>query len=113
MKTMNFSYGRGSKQACFLSTLSLLASISAALNSETCIGCSLNADENSPYSKYKDWEDAPASWEEYGHDNDEYVCGVPRLTVEEWEKGKYWQKNKPVIVMNVTEQWPAVNHWKK
>jgi len=111
---MNFSYGRGYKQASFLSTLSLLASFSAALNSETtCIGCPLNADENSPYSKYKHWEDAPASWEEYGHDNDESVCGVPRLTVEQWEKGKWWQKNKPVIVMNVTEQWPAVEHWKK
>lgn len=114
MKTMNSSYSRGCMQAYFLLTLSLSASISAALNSETaCLGCPLNADENSPYAKYKNWEDAPASWEEYGHDNDESVCGVPRLTVEQWEKGKYWQKNKPVIVMNVTEHWPAVEHWKK
>ncbi len=115
MKTMEFSYGRGCKQAYFfLLTLGLSASISAALDSETaCLGCPLNADENSPYVKYKDWEDAPASWEEYGHDNDESVCGVPRLTIEQWEKGKYWQKNKPVIVMNVTEHWPAVQHWKK
>lgn len=106
---MNTSSGRG---ACFLSTLGLLASFSAALNSETCLGCALNTDED-PYTKYKHWEDAPASWEEYGHDNDESVCGVQRLTVEQWEKGKYWQKNKPVIVMNVTEHWPAVEHWKK
>lgn len=115
MKTMKFSYGRGCKQAYFfLLTLGLSASISAALDSETaCLGCPLNTDENSPYVKYKDWEDAPASWEEYGHDNDESVCGVPRLTIEQWEKGKYWQKNKPVIVMNVTEHWPAAQHWKK
>jgi len=100
-----------------LSTLSLLASVSAALTSESCVDCALNTntdnDPNSPYTKYKDWEDAPASWEEYGHDNDPYVCGVERLTVEEWEKGKYWNKNKPVIVMNVTDQWPAVKHWTK
>lgn len=112
MKSMNLPSGRGGqKQACFLSLLSLIASFAAALNAETCLGCALNTDEESPYTKYKDWEDAPASWEEYGHDNS--VCGVPRLTVEQWEKGKYWQRNKPVIVMNVTEQWPAVEHWKK
>ena len=107
------SSGRSYRLTYFLSTLSFFASLTAALNSETCVGCALNSEEESPYTKFKSWEDAPASWEEYGHDNDESVCGVPRLTVEEWERGKYWQRNKPVIVVNVTEHWPAVEHWKK
>lgn len=97
-----------------LSTLSLLVYYSVALDSEHCLGCALNTDEaESPYTKYINWEDAPASWEEYGHDNDPSVCGLERLTVEEWERGKYWNQNKPVIVMNVTDQWPALEHWKK
>eukprot|EP00579_Thalassiosira_antarctica_P005695 CAMPEP_0201883222 /NCGR_PEP_ID=MMETSP0902-20130614/15220_1 /ASSEMBLY_ACC=CAM_ASM_000551 /TAXON_ID=420261 /ORGANISM="Thalassiosira antarctica, Strain CCMP982" /LENGTH=85 /DNA_ID=CAMNT_0048411957 /DNA_START=29 /DNA_END=282 /DNA_ORIENTATION=- len=32
-----------------------------------------------------EWEDGPSSWEEFGHDNDPSVCGLPVLTVEEWE----------------------------
>mmetsp|Transcript_27890 Transcript_27890/g.58918 ORF Transcript_27890/g.58918 Transcript_27890/m.58918 type:complete len:194 (-) Transcript_27890:11-592(-) len=59
-----------------------------------------------------EWEDGPSSWEEFGHDNDPEVCGVPVLTVEEWESGKYWEGSKPVIVKNVTEGWAALNHWK-
>ena len=118
-KTLSSSSSSSSKRTWTtgLSTLGLLASVSAALTSESCVDCALNTntdnDPNSPYTKYKDWEDAPASWEEYGHDNDPYVCGVERLTVEEWEKGRYWNKNKPVIVMNVTAEWPAAKHWTK
>eukprot|EP00804_Cyclotella_cryptica_P020020 CCRYP_007896-RC/>CCRYP_007896-RC protein AED:0.39 eAED:0.39 QI:341/1/1/1/1/1/3/411/445 len=57
--------------------------------------------------------DAPASREEFDHDNDPEVCGLPILTVEEWEAGRYWEGNKPVIVKNVTAGWAAMEHWKK
>eukprot|EP00581_Thalassiosira_minuscula_P008321 CAMPEP_0183703902 /NCGR_PEP_ID=MMETSP0737-20130205/1453_1 /TAXON_ID=385413 /ORGANISM="Thalassiosira miniscula, Strain CCMP1093" /LENGTH=453 /DNA_ID=CAMNT_0025930705 /DNA_START=18 /DNA_END=1379 /DNA_ORIENTATION=- len=58
------------------------------------------------------WEDGPSSWQEFGHDNDPNVCGLPVLTVEEWEAGKYWEGNKPVIVKNVTDGWAANHNWK-
>lgn len=57
--------------------------------------------------------DAPASTEEFDHDNDPEVCGLPILTVEEWEAGRYWEGKKPVIVKNVTAGWAAMEHWKK
>ena len=54
----------------------------------------------------QNWEDGPTSWEEFGHDNDPSICGVPRITVQEWEEGKYWEgKHGPVIVLNVTNGW--------
>jgi len=58
-----------------------------------------------------EWEDGPTSWEEFGHDNEN--CGVQYLTVEEWERGKYWDGNIPVIVRNVTRGWKALHNWKK
>eukprot|EP00804_Cyclotella_cryptica_P020021 CCRYP_007896-RA/>CCRYP_007896-RA protein AED:0.46 eAED:0.46 QI:229/1/0.66/1/0.5/0.66/3/0/148 len=64
-------------------------------------------------TQYENWEDAPASREEFDHDNDPEVCGLPILTVEEWEAGRYWEGNKPVIVKNVTAGWAAMEHWKK
>jgi hypothetical protein len=64
-------------------------------------------------TQYENWEDGPASKEEFDHDNDPEVCGLPRLTVEEWESGRYWEGKKPVIVMNVTDGWAALEHWKK
>jgi len=57
--------------------------------------------------------DAPASKEEFDHDNSPDVCGLPILTVEEWEAGRYWKGKKPVIVKNVTDGWAALEHWKK
>ena len=59
-----------------------------------------------------EWEDGPASWEEFGHDNDPSVCGLPVLTVEEWEEGRYWEGNKPVLVKNVTDGWAALKNWR-
>lgn len=61
----------------------------------------------------QNWEDGPTSWEEFGHDNDPSICGVPRITVQEWEEGKYWEGKHPVIVLNVTNGWAALNNWKK
>ena len=63
--------------------------------------------------EYIEWEDAPASREEFDHDNDPEVCGIPFLTVEEWEAGRYWEGSKPVMVKNVTDGWAALEHWKK
>ncbi|KAL7532012.1 hypothetical protein ACHAXR_004371 [Thalassiosira sp. AJA248-18] len=60
-----------------------------------------------------EWEDGPSSWEEFGHDNEPSICGLPVLTVEEWEAGKYWDGNKPVLVKNVTDGWAALHNWKK
>ena len=57
--------------------------------------------------------DGPASTEEFDHDNDPSICGLPFLTVEEWESGRYWEGDKPVIVKNVTAGWAAMEHWKK
>eukprot|EP00579_Thalassiosira_antarctica_P000628 CAMPEP_0201867376 /NCGR_PEP_ID=MMETSP0902-20130614/1622_1 /ASSEMBLY_ACC=CAM_ASM_000551 /TAXON_ID=420261 /ORGANISM="Thalassiosira antarctica, Strain CCMP982" /LENGTH=394 /DNA_ID=CAMNT_0048392519 /DNA_START=49 /DNA_END=1233 /DNA_ORIENTATION=+ len=75
---------------------------------------SQETDEPIDYGNHNpEWEDGPSSWEEFGHDNDPSVCGLPVLTVEEWEAGKYWDGNKPVLVKNMTDGWAALNHWKK
>ncbi|KAL7467087.1 hypothetical protein ACHAXS_007352 [Conticribra weissflogii] len=63
--------------------------------------------------EYIEWEDGPASREEFDHDNAPDVCGIPVLTVEEWEAGRYWEGSKPVLVKNVTDGWAALEHWKK
>ena len=63
--------------------------------------------------RYKTWGDSPASWEEFGHDNDKTICRLPIISVEEWEKGEYWLKQEPVIVKNVTDGWGALEHWTK
>ena len=61
----------------------------------------------------QEWEDGPSSWEEFGHDNDPNVCGLPLLTVEEWEAGRHWLGDKPVLVSGVTDGWAALSNWKK
>ena len=58
------------------------------------------------------WEDGPSSWEEFGHDNDPSVCRMPTITVDEWESGRYWRGNQPVMVANVTAGWAANENWK-
>ena len=58
------------------------------------------------------WEDGPSSWEEFGHDNDPTVCRMPTITVDEWESGRYWRGNQPVMVANVTAGWAANVNWK-
>lgn len=78
------------------------------------LGVFLNGDKSPAISSYYEtWDDAPASWEEFGHDNDPSVCRVPILTVEEWEQGRYWEREEPVLVKNVTDGWPALEHWTK
>ena len=77
------------------------------------IGRCQETDEIIDYGNHNlEWEDGPASWEEFGHDNDPSVCGLPVLTVEEWEEGRYWEGNKPVLVKNVTDGWAALKNWR-
>ncbi len=59
------------------------------------------------------WDDGPASWEEFGHDNDPNVCGIRYMSMEEWEEEKGWEGDRPVIVRNATEGWAALRNWKK
>lgn len=63
--------------------------------------------------RYPTWEAAPASTKEFDHDNDKSVCRLPILSVEEWEDGRYWEREEPVIVKNVTDGWKAMEHWTK
>lgn len=63
--------------------------------------------------QYKTWEEAPASYEEFDHDNDPSVCRLPIVTVEEWEEKRMWEGETPVMVKNVTENWSALQHWTK
>ena len=58
-------------------------------------------------------QDSPASWEEFGHDNDPNACGLPVLTIDKWEAGRYWEGSKPVLVRNVADSWAALSNWKK
>ncbi len=57
------------------------------------------------------WDDGPSSWDEFGHDNDPDVCRMRTMTVEEWESGRHWRHNVPVMVTNVTSGWDANVNW--
>ena len=88
--------------------------LAAAVLALATVAGSQDAAEEIDYGNHNlEWEDGPTSWEEFGHDNDPAVCGLPVLTVEEWEAGKYWEGNKPVLVKNVTDGWAALTNWKK
>jgi len=63
--------------------------------------------------QYNTWEEAPASTKEFDHDNNKKVCRLPIITVDEWETGRYWEKEEPCIVKNVTDGWLALEHWTK
>ena len=63
--------------------------------------------------QYNTWEEAPASTKEFDHDNNKKVCRLPIIDVEEWESGRYWEKDEPCIVKNVTDGWLALEHWTK
>jgi len=66
---------------------------------------------NTDYGNHnKNWEDGHASWEEFGHNNEH--CNLQTITVQEWEDGKYWEKDDPVLVTGVTEHWAANTNWK-
>lgn len=74
----------------------------------------LPADIINPYNQIPvEWEDGHSSWEEFGHDNNPEICGLPLLTVTEWESGRYWERNTPVLVSGVTNGWAALSNWKK
>lgn len=62
--------------------------------------------------EFVEWGDGPSS-REFDHDNDPRVCGVDFLTVAEWEAGRHWEGNRPVMVQNVTAGWAALTNWKK
>lgn len=57
------------------------------------------------------WSQGPSSWEEFGHANDPNICRLQTITLDEWERGKYWRYNVPVMVMNVTADWDANMNW--
>lgn len=63
--------------------------------------------------RYSTWENAPSSLQEFDHDNDASVCRLPIITVNEWENNRYWERDVPVIVQNVTDTWMANMHWTK
>lgn len=79
----------------------------------------LNTPPAAPYTlqypglKYATWEGAPSSADEFDHDNDPSVCRLQIISVEEWEEGRYWEYEEPVIVRGVTEGWNALEHWTK
>ena len=62
----------------------------------------------------QEWEDGPTSWSEFGHDNSPEICGLPIISVVEWEEKRWWEgKLGPCIVKNVTDGWAALHNWKK
>ena len=63
--------------------------------------------------QYNTWEEAPVSTKEFDHDNNKKVCRLPIISVDEWESGRYWEKEEPCIVKNVTDGWLALDHWTK
>ena len=66
---------------------------------------------NTDYGNHNtNWEDGHASWEEFGHNNEH--CNLQTITVQEWEDGKYWEKDDPVLVTGITEHWAANTNWK-
>jgi hypothetical protein len=71
------------------------------------------AASSSVFGRYSTWEEAPSSSEEFDHDNDGTICRLPIISVEEWERGLYWEREEPVIVRNVTDGWMALEHWTK
>ena len=112
---------RNHKRLFFWSSISSVAALISETGAESCIAengalCrDGDHDEPSPIETgpYRSWEEAPSSFEEFGHDNHESVCRLPIVTVEEWERGRYWEGEAPVLVKNVTDDWAALNHWTK
>lgn len=73
---------------------------------------SLDDEDNIDYGNHnQNWEDGPASWSEFGHDNSPEICGLPLISVKEWESGRYWERDTPIMVANVTAQWDALHNW--
>ena len=87
--------------------LLFILSIIATVNSQQ--------EEEIDYGNHnQEWEDGPTSWTEFGHDNSPEICGLPIISVTEWEEKRWWEgKLGPCIVKNVTDGWPALHNWKK
>ena len=87
--------------------LLFILSIIATVNSQQ--------EEEIDYGNHnQEWEDGPTSWTEFGHDNAPEICGLPIISVAEWEEKRWWEgKLGPCIVKNVTDGWPALHNWKK
>ena len=99
------------KRAFFLSSISAILALIYADVSCTEDGTSCASE--TPLGRYPTWEEAPSSTEEFDHDNDKSVCRLPIISVEEWEEGRFWEGEEPVLVRNVTDGWPALEHWTK
>jgi len=102
------------RRSCPTKTCLLLFAILIiiAVNSE---GEEIPPDNNIDYGNHnQEWEDGPTSWSEFGHDNSPEICGLPIISVREWEEKRWWEgKLGPCIVKNVTDGWAALHNWKK
>ena len=103
-----------------LSGVAVVIVVAVGYGSSTCAegdaSCAASASAPSPASTgryHSTWEEAPASAEEFDHDNDENVCRLSIISVDEWESGRHWEGEEPVIVRNVTDGWRALEHWTK
>jgi hypothetical protein len=89
----------------------------AGVGSSTCAegdaSCAAAASSPAFVRYYSTWEEAPISAGEFDHENDRNVCRLPIISVDEWESGRYWEREEPVIVRNVTDGWGALEHWTK
>jgi hypothetical protein len=109
------AYHHHNHRAVYAALLCFLAvCVGVTFSQEDTVTTATMEEENIDYGNHNlEWEDGPSSWDEFGHDNAPDICGVQVLTVQEWEEGRYWAGNKPVIVKNVTDGWAALNNWKK
>jgi len=94
--------------------LILLTAWICASSDPSCAGVDVNESSTQINTgRYATWEDAPASIEEFDHDNNEDICRLPIISLKKWEAGKFWLYNQPFIVTNVTDDWPALRRWTK
>ena len=67
-------------------------------------GGEADADDGADYGNHTArWDQGHSSWEEFGHENDPDVCRMMTITPDEWERGKYWRHNVPVMVSRVLD----------
>lgn len=98
----------------FLLLFTILSIIISTVNSKEEGEIPPNNNEIDYGNHNQEWEDGPTSWSEFGHDNSPEICGLPIISVTEWEEKRWWEgKLGPCIVKNVTDGWPALHNWKK
>eukprot|EP01082_Thalassiosira_pseudonana_P011562 g10219.t1 g10219 contig4:1458046-1459257(-) len=106
-----------SRRVFVVTHIAAILALIYATNTQTCDDVSdsttCNSSDEVPTGKYATWDEAPKSIEEFDHGNDRSVCRLPFISVEEWEEGRYWERDVPVIVRNVTDHWKALEHWTK